>query len=112
MPSAEQLGMLVGRVTLGQREEDFAYLQRNHHVKKNAWVFGADGLQLLLSADPWTVLDRIGFDTAWIEDKLQRNFEFRVALFPATQAYSATWDGVFQFLQDHYEPQVVKRVKQ
>ena len=112
LPSPSLLGRLCARVTLGTKPHQFQCLQRNWHVKKLAWVVGADGIEMLLRAGPTIGMLKLGFQAKWVRARVEQGFKFKLALFPAeaVQARPATWEGVFEAVRLHYPADIARLV--
>jgi len=104
------IGPVCARVVRGSKPEHFVKLSKDAW-KRFSWCIGADGLEVLLR-DDLNLLEKLrlfGFTDKWLEAKLKGGERFRLAVFPATNAPQATWEGIFKLVQSTF-PSVSKKV--
>eukprot|EP00966_Prymnesium_polylepis_P130821 3025720-Prymnesium_polylepis.1 len=112
IPPADVLH-LSGRVCRGVDESNFETLHPDGLlVKPFSWVVGDDGVAMLLDSTSSLVerFHRLGFKDEWIRAKLAAGEHFRLALFPRAEATAATWDGIFQLVEQHFAPSIARKV--
>ena len=135
LPS-ELLQRVCGRITRGSSDAHFSDLHKDgKRTKPLVWVIRSDGIEMLMGGvengteavtgdgggdlrgtgggrggTARERLHRLGFTDDWISAKLTNGERFRLALFPASQAVPATWEGVMLLVGSHY-PMVSDKVR-
>lgn len=96
---------LSGRMTHGKTGvQGFGELLSSDRWKRLSWVFGPEALSSFLGKSARDICLILGFGEEWLDAKLEKGVEFKLAIFPssAAEVRQATWDGVAYLLQTQY----------
>lgn len=92
---------IVGRVIRGTKPEDFETLT-DDPSRIVVMLMDSDGLAKLFGKTPYKILIEIGYRGDYIQQKLDAGNKFKLAVFPASEAYPATWAGAFDVVKKIY----------
>lgn len=93
---------VVGRIIRGKREQDFETLT-DDPTRKIVMLFDESGMHKLIGLSTRDMLLHVaGYDPDYLQHKIDEGNAFRLAVFEASGATLATWDGVMQVVADAY----------
>ncbi len=95
-------GMIHGKTGV----QGFGELLSSDRWKRLSWVFGPEALTSFLGKSTRDICLILGFGEEWLDAKLEKGDEFKLAIFPslgAAEVKQATWDGVAHLLKSQYE---------
>lgn len=103
-----------GRVIFGTEEDDFAFL--SSETQPFPFIVGPQDLVIFCTKPTHMhMMEAIGFEREWVESKVRKGNEFRLALFPADDfedgLISPTWDNLLS-LVSRESPQAGEKLAQ
>lgn len=100
---------LCGRIIRGTKPDDFKTLTDDPD-RKLVMLMGPDGLEKLLGKTGYDMLVEIGYETDYIQRKVDEGNEFKLVTFEeGGEAKLATWDNVIEVISAVY-PQIASKL--
>lgn len=110
--ASQKIVGLAGRIVRGDLKKNPRAFDRLTDDPNRRVVFLVDssGLEGLLGLNGYEMLQKVGWDDAYIESKIKSGVTVKLVIFPETACKLGTWDNVLHIVEEKY-PEVWGKIK-